>query len=518
MNAGRAKQVVSLVALSGAWLVGGCTLGPDWHRPQAALPASFAPPQGEGAASQAEASNADPDWWNIFGDAELTSLENRVATANLDVAAATARLAQSRAARRVAGSARLPSVNGNASYARERASPNGVLGLLGTTEKQSPGTIANGSPGFGPTTLPQGDGAAPFNLWQYGFDASWELDLWGRIRRAIEASDATLDASSYDRRGVLVAALAETARDYLLLRGVQAQIAITRDNIDIATRSLSLARLRLDNGAATNLDVANAGAQLSAVKASLPAQLRDAEQLINALSFLLGAAPRALTAELASATPIPPVPPRVPIGLPSELAAQRPDIREAEARLHQATAQIGVAKADFYPRITLSGSLDIQALQVSNLGSWGSHQFGVGPAISLPIFQGGRLRGTLELREAQQQEAAIVYQRTVLNAWHEVDDALTAYHAAQQQRDQSEETVRQAKIALAAVRTQYEGGSVDFLNVLSVQDRLLTAQRSAAQSTTDTAVALASLYKALGGGWQRNFPLQTDADEPKLAP
>ncbi|EJL34192.1 efflux transporter outer membrane subunit [Novosphingobium sp. AP12] len=517
MKAERVRRVALHFMIAGSLLLSGCMEGPDWHKPVATLPPAFAPPVGDPAASQAEASDADPAWWNVFADPELTSLASRVAAANLDVAEATTRLSQSRSARRIAGSARYPSVNGNASYARERASPNGVLGLLGTTERQSSETVANGGPGFGPAAIPGGDGSPPFDLWQYGFDASWELDLWGGVRRGVEASDAALEASSYARRGILVTALAETARDYLQLRGVQAQIAITRQNLDIATHTLSLTQLRLANGATTNLDVANAGAQVSAVKAVLPALLRDEAQLINALSLLLGAPPRALAAELAVAMPIPSVPSRFPIGLPSSLARQRPDIREAEARLHEATAQIGVAKADFYPRITLSGSLDIQALQLSNLGTWGSRQFGFGPAVSLPIFQGGRLRGTLELRQAQQKQAAIVYQRTVLQAWHEVDDALTAYNAAQDQRDQWQETVRQARIALAAAEAQYKQGAIDFLNVLTVQDRLLTSQRSYTQSSTETAVALTSLYKALGGGWQIDFPAQTTrANSPSL--
>lgn len=502
----------SRLAVAGALLLlGACTVGPDWHEPVPApeLPTAFSSPVGKSVVSRLGAAAADPAWWTIFGDPELTSLERRVTVANLDVAEATARLAQSRAERRIVGADQYPSATANASYARERASPNGVLGLLGTTQHQSTATVADGSPGFGPTSLPGNSGSAPFDLWQYGFDASWEIDLWGRVRRAVEASSAAVEATADMRRGVLVSALAETARDYLQLRGVQAQIAITQQNLEVATHSLSLSRLRLANGATTNLDVANAAAQVSTIRAGLPALQKQEAQLINALSFLLGAPPHALATELATPKPIPPVPPRIPVGVPSELAQQRPDILAAAARLHEATADIGVAVADFYPRITLSGSLDVQALQLSGLGSWASRQYGLGPTISLPIFEGGRLHGALELRTAQQTQAAIVYQRTVLQAWHEVDDALTAYRAAQNQRSQWREAVRQNRIALATAQSQYSQGAVDFLNVLTVQNQLLSAQRALVQSDTDTDVALASLYKALGGGWQSDFPVET---------
>jgi NodT family efflux transporter outer membrane factor (OMF) lipoprotein len=415
-------------------------------------------------------------------------------------------LAESRAERRVVGAAQYPSVEANASYARERASPNGVLGFLGTTQQQGTATIANGSPGFGPAGFTGSTGSAPFNLWQYGFDASWELDLWGRVRRSVEAADAGVEASADMRRGVLISVFAETARDYLELRGVQAQIAVTNENLDIASRSLNLTKLRFANGATTNLDVATAQARVLSISASLPALQKQQAELINALSFMLGEPPRTLGPELATPQAIPPVPPSVPIGLPSELAQQRPDIRAAEAQLHQATAEIGVAKADFYPSITLSGSFDLQALQFSNLGSWGSRQYGFGPSISMPLFEGGRLRGTLELRKAEQKEAAITYQRTVLQAWREIDDALTAYNAAQNQRDQLKLAVDQNHIALTLAQEQYAQGSVDLINVLTVQNQLLDTQQALTQATTDTDVALTGLYKALGGGWQQTFP------------
>ncbi len=280
---------------------------------------------------------------------------------------------ESRAEREMAASAFYPSSDVNASYANERASPNGVLNLLGTTATNTPATIANGSPGFGPagiTSADTGNASSPaFNLWQYGIDASWEVDIWGRVRRSIEAADAGVELSQDYRRGVLISALAETAGDYVALRGVQAQIAITRENLGVAKHSLALTKLRFANGATTNLDVANATADVAAVGARLPPLQRQESELINALSFMVAAPPRALASSLRPARPLPPIPRKVPVGLPSELAEKRPDIRAAAAQLHAATADIGVAIGDFYPRITLEGSLDIQSLEFSHLGS-----------------------------------------------------------------------------------------------------------------------------------------------------
>jgi NodT family efflux transporter outer membrane factor (OMF) lipoprotein len=205
---------------------------------------------------------------------------------------------------------------------------------------------------------------------------------------------------------------------------------------------------------------------------------------------------------LADARAIPSLPARAPIGFPSELARRRPDIRRAEAQLHAATAEIGVAQADFYPQISLTGSLGAQSLQLSSLGDWASHQFVFGPSISLPIFQGGRLKGTLQLRKAQQKEAAIVFRRTVLQAWHEVDDALSAYDAEQRRRDQLQVVVQQEQVALGVAQQRYREGAIDFLNVLTVQRDLLNAQSDLAQSQASAAVNLVILYKALGGGWE----------------
>jgi NodT family efflux transporter outer membrane factor (OMF) lipoprotein len=463
----------------------GCTVGPDFHRPDASLPhrwTSSAPKPASTPASQVVAGSLDPPWWNVFHDAELSSLVARVAASNLDVKIAAARLMQARAERRMTGADAEPSLDGSASYQRARSSQNGLLDISGL------------------------NGKANYSVWQPGLDASWELDLWGRVRREIESADASVEASADLRRDVLLSALAETASDYMQLRGVQAQQVIVGQNLDIARHSLQLTRIRFADGVATQLEVAEASAQVGTIEAQLPLLENQRVRLVNALSYLLGEPPRTLENELQIAAPIPPVPPRVPLGLPSELAERRPDIREAEAQLHAATADIGVAVADFYPRITLSANLSLQAMHFGDLDEWSSRMFGAGPALSVPIFEGGRLKGQLALRKAQQQEAMIQFQRTVLKAWHEVDDAMNDYDTRQLRRDKLAETAGQERIALENAQRQYVAGATDFLNVLTVQKDLLATQQALVASSTDVSVSLVSLFKALGGGWEATFP------------
>jgi NodT family efflux transporter outer membrane factor (OMF) lipoprotein len=327
------------------------------------------------------------------------------------------------------------------------------------------------------------------------------------VRREIESADASVQASADLRRGVLLSAMAETACDYIQLRGVQAQQAIVRQNLEIARQSLALTQIRFADGVATHLEAAEAAAQVSEIEARLPALENQRVHLVNALSFLLGEPPRTLERELDTVHPIPPVPPRVPIGLPSQLAERRPDITEAEARLHAATADVGVAVGDFYPRITLSANLSLQATHFDDLDKWSSHMFGVGPALTVPVFEGGRLKGQLELRKAQQREAMIEYQRVVLNAWHEVDDAMSDYDTRQARQVKLDTAVVQDQVALENARLQYVAGATDFLNVLTVQRDLLDTQQARAVSTTEVSLALVGLFKALGGGWETSFPV-----------
>lgn len=504
--------VKSPVAAAVAVLLTGCAVGPNFTRPDANVPSAWCSAGCQIRSAGPSKATLDPvntTWWTSFNDPELVALEERVAGTNLDLKVASLRLAESRANRAITAADRYPDLNGNAGVSHQLASANGVLSVAGEVQ-QAPNsaTAANGT-GTGVSAAPtqsKGSGPAAFNLFQAGFDSSWELDLWGRVRREVEAADASVQMQAEARRDLLTATMAEVARDYIQLRGIQTDYAITLDNLKAAEDIERVTREKHTNGLASELDVVEAASQVSAERAILPQLEEQENESINRLSFLLGLAPGALRSELQEARPVPPTPPAVPTGIPSDLARRRPDIREAEASLHQATAQIGIAQADFYPSITLSGSASLQALQFNQLGSWSSRQFAVGPSISLPIFEGGRLKATLNLRKEQQQEAAVSYQRVVLSAWHEIDNALTQYSTQQRRRDQLAATVKDDQTALRLAQAQYTAGIGSFLQVLDAERRLLAAQQDLTDNTTQISTTLVSLYKALGGGWEATYP------------
>ncbi|PIF09257.1 efflux transporter outer membrane subunit [Janthinobacterium sp. 13] len=466
----------ALILFTALGLAGCGSVGSDFQRPRNDLGQQWR--QAEDARFAASLDGAiEQRWWDSFGDATLSSLLQRAAGANLDVLAAGSRLEQSRAARGVAGAAQGPSLGANGSYGRSRNSEQGL------------------------SDPSRHNGQSAYSLWQGNLDAAWELDLWGRVRREVEAADARVDVAVETQRGVLLAVLAETARDYIELRGAQQTLAITQQLLDIARHTLDLTRIRLREGAATQLDEAETAAHVATIEARLPPLQQREARLGNALALLLALPPQALQAELAAGKDIPGVALQVQLGVPSSLAERRPDIRRAEAQLHAATATIGVAQADFYPRITLSGSIGLQAMLLSDIG-WDAKRFAFGPGFSVPLFDGGRLRGTLQLREAQQQEAAIAYRQTVLAAWHEVEDALSGYQANARRQASLDEAVKQGRRALGSAELQYRQGGTDLINVLHVQNTLLNNEAALVDSRATASLSLVQVYKALGGGWQ----------------
>ncbi|KPB69149.1 efflux transporter outer membrane subunit [Pseudomonas cannabina] len=467
------KRTLLFMALA---CLGACSVGPDFHAPRPELPETW---QANIQPGSTLTGKADSQWWQQLGDSQLTTLVERAAKANFDVRMASNRLEQSRLMRQVTGSEQLPGVSANGAYKRARNSSVGNLDESGL------------------------EGQAPFELWSGAIDASWELDLWGHVRRNIEAADAEVALTQAQRDGVLLSIAAETASNYIRLRGVQARLGVARQNLEIARQSYQLTKTRFDNGVTTNLDTANSAAQVATIEAQLPVLGAQQDRLINVLSLLMGEAPRALRADLIEPKAIPNPAPDVPVGLPSELAQRRPDIQQSEAALHRATAAIGVAQADFYPRISLGASIGSQALNGSSFGDWGSRMWSYGPSLYLPVFQGGRLTGTLELRKRQEQEAAIDYQRVVLNAWHEVDNAMTDYSAEQQHHIALAEAVRQNMIALSTARDRYSQGAADFINVLGVQRALLATQSELVDSATQAALDRVQLYRVLGGSWPK---------------
>ena len=485
-------------------LLAGCTVGPNYESPSPWSPASwFRTTRTENATAAVSLPVAEPvdvEWWDVLHDPELTSLMRRVSNANLDVRVADLRLAEARAQRGVTRAGEFPTINGNGSYTREMPSRLGVVSLIGGNG----GLAATQSNGLGGTqgAFQNSFGLGAFDLFQAGFDASWELDLWGKVRRQVESASAQVDASTEARRNTLLTSLAELARNYVQLRGLQESERIVRSNLASAEQAVRLTNQRVTGGLATDLDLANARAQAEATSANLPQLEAQELQAINAISFLLGAAPGAMAAELETRAPLPPVPPVVPIGLPSELARRRPDIRQADAQLHAATADIGVAEANFYPSVTLSGRVALQATQFARVFDVNALTYGVGPSISIPIFEGGRLIRTLELRKEQAKEAAINYQKTVLQAFHDVDNALIAYRTDQLRRERLAAQATQSRRAYQIATERYKNGLSDYLEVLTTQRTLLQAEQDLAAATTTVSTDLITLYKALGGGWE----------------
>ncbi len=475
----RTTTLLVCAALGATATLDGCTVGPDFKPPEIETPAEWRAPATD-VSSVTYGGAVDTVWWTRFNDPELDSLVDRLARQNLDVAAAAERVTQAIAQRQVARSQGLPRIDGHASYQHQRVSPAGVTSL----EVPVPGAPLE------------------YNLYQDGLSASWELDLFGRVRRSVEAADANLGATVEARHGIALSAMAELARDYMQLRGAQTDEAITRRNLDLATQNIALVQSRIDNGVATTLDMAQSQAQRATIASNLPSLRATQDQLINAIGLLLAAPPRALADELNRPADQPATPPRVPVGLPGTVARQRPDVREAEARLHIATAETGVAVASFYPDVTLTGNFNLEGLQFGNAFSLADRAFSVGPSIDLPIFQGGRLRGTLHLRESQQREAAIRFHKTVLQAWQEVDDALSSYTEVQHTRGELVEAAHQNRIALDAARQRYVQGAADFLNVLTAESALLQSERALADNTTQQEMSLVTLYLAMGGGWE----------------
>jgi NodT family efflux transporter outer membrane factor (OMF) lipoprotein len=479
-------------------MLGGCSVGPNFVQPDSHLPdqQTFA---GSAFTDAHLPAPTDPTWWKVFGDPILTGLESRVAEANLDVRTAAIRIAESRDQRNATASAEFPSINGDAKYQRQLYSQNGIVSLIG--------------PLLGPAGSSTPITIQPINDYNVGLDMSWELDLWGHVRRQIESSDASVDQSEDRRRDALVSVLAELARDYIQLRGVQEQIRIAENNLKVDREVLQLAQQLQQKGLRSGLDSENAAAQVEGIRAQLPSLQQQQIEYLNAIALLLDLPPTSLNAELAPRRVIPRSPPRIPLGIPSELARRRPDIRAAEDQLHAATANIGVAIAAFYPKFQLNGTVGLDALQFNDLFKASSLQYQAGPSVSLPIFDGARLKSMLNLSEAQQAEAAITYHKTVLQAWHEVVNAIAAHRLEQTRRERLRAQLDHTRAALDLARSRYNDGVTDFLNVLDAERSLLQNEQQYATSTTNVSLNLVSLFKALGGGWEQSFP---DAPRPAV--
>lgn len=467
------------IALFTLLLLAGCTVGPNFEQPKVETASTYGG-EAQDVASRTYGGAVDTRWWTRFGDPELTTLVERLARQNLDLQQAAERIRQARAQRTIAGSEGLPHVEGDPKYTRKRESAHGEASIV----EPVPGAPLE------------------YNLYQPQLQASWELDLFGKVRRAVEAANARTEAAVEARNGVALSAIAELAQDYMQLRQLQAEETVLHRNLAAADQRVALTRDRFANGVATTLDVAQAEAESTAIAQSLPDLRNRQAAMANAVALLLAQPPRALAEELGRPAAQPPLPPTVPVGLPGELMRRRPDIRQAEAELHAATAETGVAVASFFPSINLLGNFGFESLSASSLFDWSSRAFSVGPTLTLPFFEGGRLKGNLQLRKSQQREAAITYHQAVLSGWHDVDNALTAYAEAQHGEQAAQATLAADKRALAAAQDRRNQGIATMLDVVIEQQAVFRAEDAMVRARGQVEVTLVMLYKALGGGWQ----------------
>jgi len=425
------------------------------------------------------------DWWNSFHDEELTRLIHRAVENNLDLRLAAARVDEARAARGVTKSALYPSV-----------------GLTTSAER-----LRERVPVFNPDTNTAAFHPVELNNFQVGFDSAWEIDVFGRIRNEVKAASANVRSAEENRRDVLLALLGEVARSYADLRGFQLRLEIAERNIQTQEDTVHLTEARAAAGLATQLDVSRAVAELETTNAVVPSLRSAISASIHRISVLVGQEPGALQRELEASGPVPVVPPEVPVGLPSDLLKRRPDVRRADDEIAAAAANVKGAKADYFPKFTLFGSAGRQATQLHDLSLSLGNFFAVGPAISLPIFTGGRIRSNVAVQNSRWKQAQILYQSTVLNSLEETENALVNYSQEQERRDRLQAAVSQNQTALELSRELYTSGLGDFLAVLDAQRQLYGNEDLLAQSQTAVTTNLIALYKALGGGWE-SFPQQ----------
>src|ERR1700747_3426473 len=457
-------------------LLAGCSVGPNYKRPQVAVPRQWTVAAARGTAATPIEKH---DWWSSFQDPELNSLVERSAKQNLDLKLALERVQEARAARGVARSGYFPSIDGAASATRNRER------IIVPTGTQKSAVIV----------------PLEYNNFQGGFAALWELDVFGGIRRSVQAATADMTAAEENRGDVLVILLGDVGRVYAQLRGFQRRLEIANKNIKTQQDTLDLTSARAKAGLATELDVSRAAAQLESTKAVVPTLLSGIDVSIHRLSVLLGEEPGALRSELEKGSPIPSAGPEVDVGLPSDLLKRRPDIRRSEAQLAAATARMGESKADLFPRFVLTGTAGRQATQLHDLTLGAGNFFSAGPGISLPLFTGGRIRSNIAGQTSRQREALISYQSAILNALEEVENALVSYSQEQERRDRLNDAVAHSQLAVDLATEQYKAGLVDFLSVLDAQRDLYANEDQLVQSQTTVTTNLVGLYRALGGGW-----------------
>jgi outer membrane protein, multidrug efflux system len=476
----------SLARLGVLLALAGCTVGPDFTPPQPAVPDRFT----EQPAPK-PAADADDAWWRTLHDPVLDRLIAEACAGSPDLEIAEARVREARAERAFAAAEDDPTINADASAARQHGSGNVPVG-----------------------TPPGGTGRnVGSNLWLAGFDAGWEIDIFGGVRRAIESAEASLGNAIENRHDAELTLIAEVARDYVELRGAQRRLAIARQILDERRDVRGLVAAQFKSGLVGSLDMKRADSELAASEAEIPGLEAEERTDIYRLGVLVGKPPEGLVGTLDPVAPIPDARDPVPAGMPSDLLKRRPDIRAAEKRIAAANARIGVAEADLYPHFALTGVAGLESLNAGELFTTQSHYFAIGPSVSWLVFDAGRVRDRMAAEQARTDQAAADYRKTVLAALGEVETALISYGRQQLRRDALAREVAADRDSLDLAKRLYAQGLQDFLAVLDAERSLHASEIELADAQRDCALALIALNKALGGGWSTGG----DAGQPQPA-
>ncbi len=461
-----------------------CMVGPNYLKPKEWLPQKWVDTKAQGIAFDAPADVTY--WWSVFRDPTLDSLIDQAAKANKDLKIAAARVREARAQRAVTSSGLFPSLDTTALYQYYR-----------TSENSAPSGVAANTIGGETPTFING-----LDLYQVGFDATWEIDIFGRVRRSVEAATADVAAFEENYRDTLVSLLSEVALNYITVRGSQLRLEIALQNIDTQRQTVELTRERFNAGLSSELDVSQASAQLAVTESQVPSFESSARQSMYRLATLLGTVPQVTVEQLSKAESVPGVPPEVPVGLPSDLLRRRPDVRRAERQLAAATARIGVATADLFPRLSLTGNFGQASMSLADFTMSSSSMWSIGPTIKWNIFNAGATRANIEVEKARTEQMLGTYEKAVLTSLQEVESALVAYSKELARRESLAAAVRANERAYEISSELYAKGLVDFLRVLDSQRSLYLTQDQLASSDQQVSSNLVSLFKALGGGWE----------------
>jgi len=459
----RALRNATLAALV---VIGGCAAGPDYRRPELDVPSSYVQPVEEGE------SFANLAWWELFRDPQLQELVRIALEENQDLGIAAARVDEFRAVLGVTRASQLPGLDVTASAARVDGS-----------DRVFPGNLVDGA----------------VDNFRLGADVFFEVDLFGRLRRATEAARAQLLATEEARRSITISLVASVAGTYMLLRDLDAQLEIARRTEQARSDSLAIIQARFDKGIVPRLDLNQAEVELAVASAAASAAERAVAQTEHALSLLLGRNPGRIVRGLALARQV--MPPAIPAGLPSELLQRRPDVLAAEASLAAQTARIGVAQAARWPSLSLTGALGFESGELSDLTESGSDFWSVGAGLFAPVFNAGRLRSQVEVEQARTEQALLAYEQTVQRAFAEVEDALVAVRTYRDEHSARQRQLAAARSAARLSRARYDGGVTSYLEVLDTERSLFSAELAESQTFRLYLDAVIRLYKALGGGW-----------------